>query len=115
MGVWVQLGAGQLSAMWRALVSKGFEIDHLYAFEPLRNVSEIFSQFPPEVVRRVSLHPYAIDAGNYSILEYIKANAKPEDFVVLKLDIDTPDIETELIEQILANPDMWELIDELFW
>ena len=40
---------------------------------------------------------------------------KPEDFVVVKLDIDTPAIEQTIIAVLAQRPDLAALIDELFF
>ncbi|CAF1660222.1 unnamed protein product [Didymodactylos carnosus] len=43
------------------------------------------------------------------------AAAKPEDYVIVKLDIDTSSIELPLIQQILENSTISQLIDEMFF
>ena len=50
-----------------------------------------------------------------SALSYILSIAKPEDFVVLKLDIDNSAVETRLLEQILENSQLQSLIDEFYF
>lgn len=40
--------------------------------------------------------------------------ARPEDYVVVKIDIDTPEIENPLIDQIAADYGLQRLVDELF-
>jgi hypothetical protein len=40
---------------------------------------------------------------------------RPEDYVVLKLDIDTPAIELVLIDQVLADSEVRSRVDELYW
>lgn len=41
--------------------------------------------------------------------------AAPDDFVVVKLDIDTPVIEDALVDQILNQTSLSSLIDEFFF
>ena len=45
-----------------------------------------------------------------------RAAARPDDYVVLKMDIDTVDhLELELVKQLLADPGLLALVDELYW
>ena len=48
-------------------------------------------------------------------LRVIKALCAPEDFVVLKLDIDNVDLEQALLSQLLADPELQGLIDEMYY
>jgi len=48
-------------------------------------------------------------------LTFIKALTKPEDYVVFKLDIDSPAIEIALVQQIMDDPQLLTLIDEFFF
>ena len=45
----------------------------------------------------------------------LKTIAKPEDYVIIKLDIDTPALETALCNQILNDTSISSLIDEMFF
>ena len=46
---------------------------------------------------------------------HMKALAKPEDYVVFKLDVDAPTVELPLVQQILESKELQSLIDEFFW
>ncbi len=50
-----------------------------------------------------------------SPLHIIKKIAKPRDFVVLKLDIDTPSVELPILRELLKDRELLELVDELFF
>tara|TARA_B100000780_G_scaffold253311_1_gene200866 strand:- start:101 stop:457 length:357 start_codon:yes stop_codon:yes gene_type:complete len=50
-----------------------------------------------------------------SFLQMLAVACKPEDFVVVKLDIDTPAIEQTIIAVLAQRPDLAALIDELFF
>jgi len=50
-----------------------------------------------------------------SALDYILYVAKPEDFVVLKLDIDNTLVKTAIIQEILKDETLASLIDKLFF
>jgi hypothetical protein len=60
--------------------------------------------------------PVSAEIGHSdNALEYIKAVAKPEDFVVLKIDIDNTPIEAGIIKQILESEQLINLIDQLYF
>jgi hypothetical protein len=50
-----------------------------------------------------------------SFLQMLQSVARPEDFVAVKLDIDTPAIEQTIIGTLTQRPDLAALIDELFF
>ena len=50
-----------------------------------------------------------------SFLQMLAFACKPEGFVVVKLDIDTPAIEQTIIAVLAQRPDLAALIDELFF
>ncbi|KNC71723.1 hypothetical protein SARC_15735 [Sphaeroforma arctica JP610] len=59
--------------------------------------------------------PVTPEVGSlHNPLQYIKANCREEDFVVFKLDIDTPAVETALAWQLL-DADIAHLIDEFYF
>ena len=50
-----------------------------------------------------------------SFLQMLAFTSRPEDFVVVKLDIDTPAIEQTIIAVLSQRPDLAALVDELFF
>jgi len=48
-------------------------------------------------------------------LVHLRALARPEDFVVFKLDVDSPSIELAIIEQLVADRSTASLIDDFYW
>ena len=50
-----------------------------------------------------------------SFLQMLASTSRPEDFVVVKLDIDTPAIEQTIIAVLSQRPDLAALVDELFF
>jgi hypothetical protein len=48
-------------------------------------------------------------------LNMLKRIAKPEDYVVFKLDIDNSKIEAMFVEQLLASPELLALVDDFFF
>eukprot|EP01138_Halocafeteria_seosinensis_P016259 gb/GECG01016589.1/.p1 GENE.gb/GECG01016589.1/~~gb/GECG01016589.1/.p1 ORF type:complete len:105 (+),score=12.11 gb/GECG01016589.1/:1-315(+) len=46
---------------------------------------------------------------------WVKELVKPEDFVVVKLDIDTPSVELPLVNQFQNDTELQTLVDEFFF
>ena len=66
----------------------------------------------------LSYHNYPVSAARGDAsnpLEWVRVLTSPEDYVVLKLDIDTPTIERALIDQMLADSEVRSRVDELYW
>ena len=47
--------------------------------------------------------------------QLLKSTVSAEDFVVVKLDIDTPSVELELIDQLIADPELHGLVDVFYF
>ena len=85
----------------------GVEFTDIIGFEshPI-TPRQFFSEMPPELVPRFHLYNTGNDAKVGSVFNpwtHVRALAEPGDFVVVKLDIDSPDIENELMAQLLAD------------
>jgi len=81
-------------------------------------VSEVWRQVPVSV--KPFYHWYNIPANADPAsadnpLNYLRLLARPEDFVVLKLDIDNSPLEKRFIEQLLAEPKLLALVDDFFF
>lgn len=50
-----------------------------------------------------------------SVLRVIKQATVEEDFVSLKLDIDTPEVEIPIVQQLVADEALHRLVDEFFF
>ncbi len=48
-------------------------------------------------------------------LSHILAATRVEDYVLLKLDIDNTPVEEAMVQELLAHPEVLELVDEFFW
>jgi len=77
-----------------------------------------WSDIPSEISSRY--HYYNIPvSGNLthkdSVLHIIQKYARVEDFVSLKLDIDKPDVELAIVNDILNNAQIANLIDEFYF
>lgn len=93
------------------------KFDRIIAFEysPL-NQTLAWSQLPDEVFPIYTLINVGVtEKGKFNPWTTLKAIARVHDHVVVKLDIDNPKLETELINQLLNDASIHTLIDEFFF
>eukprot|EP00300_Choanocystis_sp_HF-7_P007309 c15216_g1_i1.p1 GENE.c15216_g1_i1~~c15216_g1_i1.p1 ORF type:complete len:403 (-),score=69.04 c15216_g1_i1:64-1272(-) len=106
-----------LACTYRNLRAIDFDAMYGWEFTPL-NTAEYWSRVPPEFKERVTFSNEAASAvvgAPTNPLTVIKAVAKPSDFVALKLDIDHTKTELAILKQILDDPAMLALVDEVFY
>lgn len=115
-------GRGGASQDWFIMQygNHGVHFDRVFAWEAHRNAPmRIFDKgMPNHVLDRMSYYNVPVEAapgGRLNPMRTLKAIAKKYDFVVVKIDIDTPHIEQPLVEQIAEDPELASLIDELFY
>jgi len=112
-------GGNSQKWLWDTYTLRGVNFSAVYAWEAeTMDTAEVWKRIPAEV--RPVYHwmniPARIGRGNMdNPLEVIRAVAKPEDFVVLKLDIDSPRMELPLVEQLSSDPELLSLVDEFFF
>lgn len=95
----------------------GIVFDDIFAWEPSTS-SEAFFRFAPiEIVSKTRFFPFGIssDNGFTNPLNVLKSIARPGDFVVFKLDIDSPSFEKKLVDQLLSDPMLISLVDDFFF
>jgi hypothetical protein len=93
--------------------------DGIYAYE-LRTYpsQDVWDQVPNDVIPFYHYFNLAITTDNSHLsnpLYSLRAVAKPEDFVVFKLDIDTPHLEQNITNTILEDPYLTSLIDVFYF
>ena len=102
----------------------GFDFDRVLGWEARKlEAFEIFEGMPFNLLKTISYFNLPVESDSNSDMNpwrYIRSLARREDFVVVKLDIDTPAVEIELMRQILfdepdSNSPLSELIDELYF
>jgi hypothetical protein len=114
-------GAGGTSQSWfvTEYEKRGIVWDGIFCWEAtLMDTSNIWNKIPGRLKHIYHWYniPVSSEKGHSdNALEYIKAVAKPEDFVVLKIDIDNTPIESEIIKQILESDELINLIDQLYF
>eukprot|EP00026_Physarum_polycephalum_P012670 Phypoly_transcript_12997.p1 GENE.Phypoly_transcript_12997~~Phypoly_transcript_12997.p1 ORF type:complete len:138 (+),score=18.37 Phypoly_transcript_12997:647-1060(+) len=79
---------------------------------------QIFSEIPGKYWDKYHWYniPVSADIGSHTnALTLIKRVATPKDFVVFKLDVDAPQIEHAMMQQILEDEELFGLIDVMFY
>ena len=110
-------GYGPSIPFFRSLYERHcITFDHIWGFDAGWHNESVWMALVPERLRSgISFQPGKVDATDQSALGILKRTALPEDFVVLKLDIDTTDVELRILERILNEPELHTLIDELYY
>lgn len=96
----------------------GVSFEHIYAWEALPVTPSYFDSMPVDVKKRVHLYnmPASTACGHSdNPWTLLRAVAQAEDFVAVKIDIDTPYVELPLLQQLLADPSLSALVDELYF
>lgn len=91
---------------------------HLWEIQKF-NKQQIYGHLPKHIAQK-DYHYYNIPCSaevghKHNPLDLIKRTCKKSDFVVFKLDIDTPSVEIPLVRQLLVDDDAVALIDEMFF
>lgn len=97
----------------------GFHFDHIYAFEITQiPPARVFEKIPPHLMASYHWINVGVDADPESKLNPLKTilgSFNKDDFIVVKLDIDTSSIETALARQILNDDRYSGLIDQFYF
>ena len=96
----------------------GFQFDHIYAFEKtFSSPEDVYRVLPDELM--ASYHwinnGIVTDVDNKLNPWNILKRFKQEDLVIVKLDVDNPEVEISLVEQILNDNDLAVLIDQFYF
>jgi len=114
-------GAGGASQSWfvETYRTHGIEFDRIIGWEARKTDPKIqWGDIPADIKRKTSWFniPVSATVGHAdNPLTFIKALTKPEDFVVFKLDIDTPEVEVPLVQQLMNDTELHTLIDEFYF
>ena len=104
----------------------GLPFDDIYAWEARPTpAAEYFEGMPLAVVARTHYLNLPVRAASGAhagdgslpddLIALIKAAVQPGDFVVVKLDIDTEELEERIVLDILADDDLSALIDDFYF
>lgn len=112
-------GAGGASQKWfvETYEARGVQWDGIFAWEASNHAPGAVWELIPARLKPI-YHWYNIPVSPEkghpdNVVEYIRRIACPEDFVLVKLDIDATDVEEALVEQMLS--DLTGLIDEFYF
>ncbi|KAL1530358.1 hypothetical protein AB1Y20_001266 [Prymnesium parvum] len=114
-------GGGGASQSWfvESFAKSGIEFDRILVWEatPMKP-KQLFEEYPLRVLSKLSYFNVPINASPSALhnpLRVLRVLVKPEDYVVIKIDIDHPKIELPLMAQIVQDSHLVSLIDELFF
>ena len=112
-------GAGGPSQKWfvETYEKRGIQWDGIFAWEmePL-DPKTVWGLIPSHLKKIYHWYniPVSPDHAD-NALNFIRDIARPQDFVLLKIDIDNSPIEEALVDQILASSELQGLIDEFYF
>jgi len=114
-------GAGGASQSWfvKTYRARGIEFDRIIGWEAAKtDPSNQWDSVPADIKRKTSWFNIPVTTGVGDAdnpLTFIKHLTKPEDFVVFKLDIDSPLVEIALVKQLMTDSQLLELVDEFYF
>ena len=97
----------------------GFHFDHIYAYEATETQpAKVFEQVPNDLMASFHWINVGVSADIGSKLNpfvTLLDNFKKDDFVVVKLDIDSPEIENNLANQLRNDTKISDLVDVFYY
>lgn len=114
-------GADDMPAMYILKLYKkfGFHFDHIYAYEVTpKEPSQVFAKVPPEFLSAYHWINIGVESDpkkTVNPLQMIADNFNEDDFIVVKLDIDTSSIEVPLAYQLLRDERLAGLVDQFYF
>ena len=113
-------GGPSLSSFWDMWGRQGIDFDHVYAYELATPRANFTMTVPERQKSKITYQQCAVsssvtvDTDDQPFLpKLIKRIASKDDYVLFKLDIDSPDVEAGNIDYILQDEDNG--IDEVAW
>lgn len=105
-----------LMTIWQKF---GFKFDHIYAYEIKRkDPNDVFHRLPDNLKAAYHWINVGVDSDPNSgsnPLKMILDNYNEDDFIIIKLDIDTPFVEMPLAYQLLEDDRFGALIDSFYF
>ena len=110
-------GLKQVLAHYAAM---GLPFDEVFAWESSRsyNGGDFFADAPPRTqhaTHYVNMPVVTVPGDRNNPLSAIALVARPQDYVVFKLDVDNSAVELALTEQLISNATLLALVDEFFF
>jgi hypothetical protein len=97
----------------------GFSFDHIYAYEVTpKEPASVFKQVPDHLMAAYHWINVGVETDPTSSLNPFKMileSFNEDDFIVVKLDIDTSSLETPLANQLLNDKALHKLVDQFYF
>lgn len=115
---------GSLPLFYKLYADRCQEFDEIYAWEVTQtSPSEWWGQLPAHIRAKVHYYNVPVNETNQingapnpsSFLHLLAAAVTEEDNVIVKVDIDTPEVEFNIMSTIAHNAHFTTLIDEIFF
>ena len=108
-------GYGSSLPLLRRLYARNcIEFEHMWAWEATpHNRSHWYRAVPPAIRPQLTFHNVPVNfggGGEGDAWATLRATARPEDFVVVKLDIDSPRLELQLVEALADDDELSALV-----
>lgn len=115
-----------LPLFYKLYEERCIEFQEIFAWEVTRYPpQDWWGSLPASMRSRVHFYNVPVDEGELedalkdtprpdSFLQLLQASASPEDFVVVKIDIDLPIVENVIVRALAERQDLADLVDELF-
>mmetsp|Transcript_29212 Transcript_29212/g.44164 ORF Transcript_29212/g.44164 Transcript_29212/m.44164 type:complete len:391 (-) Transcript_29212:111-1283(-) len=97
----------------------GIYFDHIYAYEIRQwDTERVYNTIPSHMQGPLHWINAGVtgEAGHMNNpFTMLKENFDSDDFIVVKLDIDTPSVERPLFQQMLTDPELHEIVDVFYF
>lgn len=113
-------GFGGASQAWfvEQIEKRGLKLDGIWAWEyTVHDAKLVFADIPERLWPIYHWYniPVSADSTMSNPWTVLQNTAVKRDFVIVKIDIDSPGIEQQLVQQLQDNPAIAELVDVLFY
>ena len=113
------LGGSSQEFFVESYAARGIHFDRILAWEPKPYPDKkIIDAMPNHVYDVTSFFNVGVNAdpeARINPLRTLRAITRPSDLVVLKIDIDSPEIEERLLQQIVEDSSLSSRVDELYY
>ena len=114
-GISISGGYGSSLPLFQRLYARNcIEFDAMWGWEAHKfDRDEWMRPVPAHVRAKLTFHNEPVTDEN--VFRTLRSTARPDDFVVMKVDIDSPALEKRLVSTLASTPELVELVDELYF
>ena len=113
------LATPRIGARWfyEYFRSLSLQFDRIIAFEYAQYAPKTYwSQIPDDLLGKlVFINVGVEEKGKFNPWHILESLVRKQDYVIVKLDVDTSPLETNLMQQVINNSSISSLIDEMFF